>query len=148
MSLEILLLIYCAVGAFRSRRKQISLIVYRLIRNMIIIFTGAGLLGMIEKQLTFLLGNYISGSLTFLMAFILPLIILRLLRKGFQSWIDIKVGPEIATRWGLGVGIFNNCFTFSALLITFYFSAADTVQNFIFNNSLLIRLFVSLTPYG
>lgn len=139
MSIDILMLIYSAIGAYRGRRKEISLMLYRLIRNSVAITCGAGLFKLIGNAASLLLGKYFSESLGFFLAFIVPIFVLRLFKNTLRVYIDNRIRSN-SKMIAAGAGFIVNFILSGAAVITFFLSRADSVQSFVLKHSLFIRV--------
>jgi hypothetical protein len=143
MLVDILMLIYSAIGAYRGRRKEISLMLYRLIRNSVAITTGAGLYKIIGNSASHLLGKYFSDSLGFFLACIVPIFDLRLFKQTLRLFIDARIQSNskiIATCAGFS----GNFILSGVVVVTFFLSHAERVQAFILKHSAIMRVITSL----
>jgi len=148
MSIDIFLLVYALWGAFRGRRKKLADMLYRLFRTGMATITGVGLFRWIGKGLSMVIGKYFSDSMGFVIAFLLPLIILRIFKKALQAWIDKHIGSDTGRIWTATIGFGVNLLILGAVLLTLYLSRAGGIQHFLLNHSGLMRIMTRFTGTG
>jgi hypothetical protein len=141
MILDIAFVCYCIFGVFRGRRRKLSEMIYRLVRMLIAVFAGVSLFKIIGGALAKITGNLFSESLGFLMAFILPLVVLRLFRRGLSSWIENRIGQFNESKWGMITGFIHSLFVASALLIPLSLSPGSNIYRLFSKGSLMLRFF-------
>ncbi|MEW6673347.1 MAG: CvpA family protein [Thermodesulfobacteriota bacterium] len=125
MILDIVFACYCLFGAFRGRRRKLSETIYRLLRILIAVFAGVSLFRLIGGTISKITGNVFSESLGFLTAFILPLVVLRLFRRGLSRWIESSIGQINESKWGMLAGFIHSLVVSSALLISLALSQSS-----------------------
>ena len=141
MILDAAFIFYCCFNVFRSRRRKLSETIYRLVRMLIAVCAGVSLFKLLGGWISTYTGNFFPESLGFLMAFILPLIVLRLFRHGLSNWIENGIGQANASRWGMLAGLFHSLFVVSALLIPLALSQSSQIYRFFAKGSLVLRFF-------
>ena len=140
MGLDIPILIYSLWGAVVGRRKELSLMIYRLFRTLVAITCGMGLFKTIGRLISKLLGGFfLADSLGFVISVFASLLILRALKKVIQTGVDRQIGPDPARIWGAAAGFFINLIVSGALIITVYLSHAGRLQSLLLRHSVLLR---------
>ena len=144
MILDILFAIYCCFGAFKGRRRKLPEMIYRLVRNVTAIMSGAGFFRIVRDLLSVFFSNFLADSLGFVLGFILAFVLIRKFKKHLISWIEQKIGRAEQSKWGAIVGFLTNFFMGSSVIVTTCISEGGAIYDMVSKQSTLARTFISI----
>ena len=107
MIIDFILFIYCWIGALKGRKRKLSEMLYRFIRNTTATISGVSLYRWIGNLIRMFLSNFLANSLGFVFAFILSFIIIRKFKRKLTIWIDTKLEEAEQSKWGAMVGFLD-----------------------------------------
>lgn len=148
MGIDIFLLAYALWGAFRGRRRKLAEMLYRLLRTAMAMITGVGLFRWIGSALSVVTGKYFSDSMGFVIAFVFPLVVVRVFKNTLQAWIDKRMGSDDGRLWAAMLGFWINLLILGAMLLTLYLTRTGGIRHFLASHSGLVRLMATFTGGG
>ena len=131
---------YCWFCAMRGRRKKLAKVVTRLVRKVVSLVVGLGLFKLVGKLLALFLPKLFAMPLGFVIAFAVPFLGIRFLRRRINDYLEKKLEEEVQRKWGAIIGAVSGFINVCMVVIVICASGEGMAYRIFVKFSLFARL--------